>query len=77
VTIEGSPGTGVFATTLITPQLTLGATSLNVIFSGLVPGYVGLYQVNVQMPASLPSGASSQLALLDGGQTVTAQIALQ
>ena len=27
-----------------------------VTYSGLAPGYVGLYQINVRVPAGIPSG---------------------
>jgi len=31
--------------------------SARVLFSGLAPGFVGLYQINVQLPLDLPAGA--------------------
>jgi uncharacterized protein (TIGR03437 family) len=77
VPLGGDPAPGSLATTIITPQLSLGSASMNVTFSGLVPGYVGLYQVNAQMPAALPQGTSAQLTLTDDGQVVSAQTPLQ
>ena len=41
--------------TTVTPTVYLGATALSPSFSGL-SGFEGLYQVNVQIPAGLPSG---------------------
>ncbi len=41
--------------TVVTPVVYLGATAATPSYSGL-SGYVGLYQVNVQIPAGLPSG---------------------
>jgi uncharacterized protein (TIGR03437 family) len=38
-------------------------------FAGLTPGFVGLYQVNVQLPANLPPTLNGTLLLLQGGQT--------
>jgi uncharacterized protein (TIGR03437 family) len=35
-------------------------------FSGLTPSYVGLYQINVTLPGSLPSG-SQQLQVVSNG----------
>jgi uncharacterized protein (TIGR03437 family) len=37
-------------------------------FAGLTPGFVGLYQVNVQLPASLPPTLTGTLALQQSGQ---------
>jgi uncharacterized protein (TIGR03437 family) len=49
-----------------------------VIFSGLAPGFVGLYQVNVQVPAAAPSGAAVPVALtIAGVQSNTVTIAIQ
>jgi uncharacterized protein (TIGR03437 family) len=33
-----------------------GASALNVPFAGLAPGMIGIYQVDIQMPSTLPSG---------------------
>jgi uncharacterized protein (TIGR03437 family) len=32
-------------------------------FSGLAPGYVGLFQVNVQVPANVPTGDAVNVVL--------------
>jgi uncharacterized protein (TIGR03437 family) len=42
--------------TTVTPTVYLGATAVTPSYSGLAPGFVGLYQVNVQIPPGLPSG---------------------
>ena len=42
--------------TTVTSAVYLGATAVTPSYSGLAPGFVGLYQVNVQIPAGLPSG---------------------
>jgi uncharacterized protein (TIGR03437 family) len=34
----------------------VGGVSAPVTFAGLAPGYIGLYQVNIQIPSSIPSG---------------------
>ncbi len=36
-----------------------GGTTANVLYAGLTPGYVGLYQMNVQVPPATPAGPSS------------------
>jgi uncharacterized protein (TIGR03437 family) len=51
-----------------TPQpatATLGGIPATVSFSGLTPGFIGLYQVNVQVPANAPPG--SLLSISIGG----------
>ena len=45
-----------------------------VLFSGLAPGTLGAYQVNMQIPASVPSGAQPILLWNQGG---TSQNGLQ
>ncbi|HWE49792.1 MAG TPA: hypothetical protein VG273_08390, partial [Bryobacteraceae bacterium] len=41
---------------LVAPTLTLNGASIPIYFSGLTPGYVGLYQMNFQIPANAPDG---------------------
>jgi uncharacterized protein (TIGR03437 family) len=42
----------------------LNNTSLPVAFAGLTPGFVGLYQVNLAIPAATPPGLLIPLSLL-------------
>jgi uncharacterized protein (TIGR03437 family) len=67
------------AATAVTPQAALGTTPVNVVFSELSPGFVGLYQVAVVMPATLPQGGSANLTVTAGSPsapTASAPIAL-
>jgi len=57
------------ATTLTTPTVTIGGVAATVAFSGLAPGFVGLYQVNVQVPAIAQAGAAIPIILAIGGFT--------
>jgi uncharacterized protein (TIGR03437 family) len=64
--------------TLNTPVVTLGSQPVPVTFSGLAPGFVGLYQVNVQIPTGAPSGSAVPMALKIGGVVSnTATIAVE
>jgi uncharacterized protein (TIGR03437 family) len=47
-------------------------------FSGLSPGFAGLYQVDAEVPANAPTGASVPVQITIGGSSSnTAQIAVQ
>jgi uncharacterized protein (TIGR03437 family) len=64
--------------TIVMPTATIAGLSANVVFSGLAPGFVGLYQVNVQVPAGVAAGAAAPVALTIGGTTSnTATIAVE
>jgi uncharacterized protein (TIGR03437 family) len=58
------------------PVVTVGGAAATVQFSGLAPGFVGLYQVNVAVPANAPTG-TQPLKLSIGGADVTVNLAVQ
>lgn len=53
--------------TILTPEVRVGGIVANVSFSGLAPGFVGLYQVNIQVPLAAPTGNAVPLVLTSGG----------
>ena len=60
------------------PAVTIGGTPAPVSFYGLAPGYVGLYQVNAQVPAGLAANVATPVRLYIGGvQSNTVTIAVQ
>ena len=67
---EAAPGLNGtnLATTTATPTVTIGGQSADVIFSGLAPGLVSLYQVNVKVPDNISAGAQSITCSI-GGKT--------
>lgn len=50
----------------IAPVLTLNGSSVPIYFTGLAPGFVGLYQMNFQVPAST-GGGNVQLVVSQSG----------
>jgi len=55
--------------TLSLPQVNIGGIPAQVAFSGLAPGFVGLYQVNVQVPSNALTGDTVPAVLNIGGVT--------
>lgn len=49
--------------TVMNPAVTIGGAAAQVLFSGLAPGYAGLYQVNVVVPGSAPPGDAIQVLI--------------
>jgi minor extracellular serine protease Vpr len=50
-----------------TPTVTIGGVPADVSFSGLAPGFVGLYQVNAQVPAGSATGSAVPVVVSIGG----------
>ncbi|HLK62774.1 MAG TPA: IPT/TIG domain-containing protein [Bryobacteraceae bacterium] len=66
----GSPSpSNPLAATLVQPTVTIGGVPASVSFSGLAPGYVGLYQINAQVPATASVGSAIPLVVTIGGTT--------
>jgi uncharacterized protein (TIGR03437 family) len=76
---SGAAALGIpLSTTTTMPLVTIGAAPANVIFSGLAPGFAGLYQVNVQVPDNAPTGNAVPVALAIGGVSAnTVTVAVQ
>lgn len=72
----GAPGG--LSGTVSTAQLIIGGQSAPVSFSGLTPGFAGLYQVNAVVPTGVQTGSSVPVTLSIAGQTSPAvTIAIQ
>ncbi len=57
------------AITATLPVVTIGGKNSTVYFSGLAPGFVGLWQLNAQAPPDAPSGAAIEVVVSYGGKT--------
>ncbi len=63
--------------TVATPTVTIGGQPAPVLFSGIGPGYNGLYQVDVQIPANIAAGTDVPLVITVAGASDSATIAIQ
>ena len=64
----GAPApSGSLAETTYPVSVTIGGVPATPSFAGLAPGWVGLYQVNVQVPANAPTGDAVPVTLSVGG----------
>jgi uncharacterized protein (TIGR03437 family) len=68
---EGSaaPVTPPLSTTVNPVTVTIGGKSAQVAFSGLTPGFAGLYQVNAVVPSGITTGDAVPVVLSVAGQT--------
>jgi len=57
------------AIALTKPSVTIGGMQLPLSYYGLAPGEVGVYQINVRVPANVPTGLSVPLAISQGNYT--------
>lgn len=64
---DGAAGNG--QETTATPTVTIGGTKAFVSFSGLAPTFVGLYQINAEVPASAASGNQPVVVTLAGASS--------
>jgi uncharacterized protein (TIGR03437 family) len=53
---DGAAAGAATQTTLVSPTVMIGGRQATVQYSGLAPGFVGLYQINAVVPASTPEG---------------------
>jgi uncharacterized protein (TIGR03437 family) len=61
-----------------TPVVTIGGSSAEVLYSGLAPGAVGLYQLDAQIPAGIVTGPAVPVVVSSGGVTSnTVTVAIQ
>lgn len=64
------------SSTVVAVRIEAGGIAADVSFSGLAPGYAGLYQVNFSIPAAAPSGIVP-LVITQGFATETYNTAVE
>jgi uncharacterized protein (TIGR03437 family) len=71
----GYPGpSDPLAQALIQPEVALGSEPLGVAYAGLVPGQVGVYQINVFVPYWVPLGWEVPLKITQAGSSTTLSV---
>lgn len=63
--------------TIATPTVKLGGTPVNVLFSGIAPGFAGLYQIDFQVPMGVTEGDSVPITVaMPGSSTGSATMSI-
>jgi uncharacterized protein (TIGR03437 family) len=74
--IAPANGSPVYQTPTL-PTVTIGGVTATALFSGLTPGFAGLYQVDVQVPNGITFGDAVPLVISMLGQSDTETISVQ
>ena len=56
---------------VVPPTVTLGGRDLSVLYAGLVPGAVGLYQINATVPGGVTQGLEIPLVITQGAASTS------
>jgi uncharacterized protein (TIGR03437 family) len=72
---DGAAGNG--QTTMATPVVKIGGAKANVSFSGLAPGFVGLYQINAVIPSGLKTGNQPVVLSMEGASSSSVLLPVQ
>lgn len=74
--VTPAPADGVAAagasSTVATATVTIGGAVAPVAYAGLAPGFVGLYQVNAQVPSGLTTGNQPVIITIGGTKSAIA-----
>ncbi len=73
---EATPAQPLSSTVLI-PTVTVGGVAAKVLFSGLTPGSIGLYQLDVVIPTNAPVGVQPVVITQNGVHSVAANLPIQ
>ncbi len=59
-----------------TPVVMVGNVAANVVFSGILPGFPGVYQINIIIQPGTPTGNAIPLQIQMGGITTSNQVTI-
>ncbi len=71
------PSPGTVLLTVAQPSVTIGGRTADVLGSALAPGFAGLYQVNVRVPAGVPAGNQPVVVTMGDQRSNAANIAVR
>ncbi len=74
VTAGSAAPSSPLANAVLQPTVTLGGANLSVSYAGLVPGQVGVYQINATVPFGVPQGLSVPLAINQAGASSSVNV---
>jgi len=64
--VEDGAAATVLSASTVMPIVYLGGRQMQVAFSGLAPGFAGLWQINVALPPDVPTGNEMELTVVSG-----------
>ncbi|HVO97516.1 MAG TPA: hypothetical protein VMT15_05585 [Bryobacteraceae bacterium] len=70
-----TPSTGLVQTTY-TPTVTIGGVNAPVIFSGLTPGLIALWQLDITVPSGLAAGSYPMIVTINGQSSNSATVSV-
>jgi uncharacterized protein (TIGR03437 family) len=72
-----APSAGFSLTPSTAPTVTIGGVAASVAYAGIPAGFVGVMQVNVQVPASVAAGTQPVIVSMGGVSSAAANVAVQ
>jgi uncharacterized protein (TIGR03437 family) len=66
---DGAAAGGTLSTSVVAPIVFLAGKQMPVQFSGLAPGFAGLWQINVPLGADAPTGTDMELTVVSGASS--------
>jgi uncharacterized protein (TIGR03437 family) len=76
--LSGEPAsTQTLSNCRVAPEVTIGGRPAPILFCGLAPGFVGLYQINATVPADAPTGIQPLIVKAGGVTSKTASLPVQ
>ena len=73
--VAGQPASSqILSETTLDATVEIGGAAADILFSGLTPGFVGLYQINFRLPGFVPRGLEVPLTITIGANSTTVNV---